>query len=59
LFHIRHKYIPGSSLSFPEDIENEKLSDVQASEKYLHGSEYSISSVKHRTSKTAITTMLG
>ena len=44
---------------FPEDIENEKLSDVQASEKYLHGSEYSISSVSTGQVKQAITTMLG
>jgi len=44
---------------FPEDIENEKLSDVQASEKYLHGSEYSISSISTERVKQAITTMLG
>src|SRR5208283_3095124 len=44
---------------FPEDVENEKLSDVQASEKYLHGSEYSISSVSTERVKHAITKMLG
>ncbi len=44
---------------FPKEIENERLSDVQASKKYLHGSEYSISSVSSERVKQAITKMLG
>jgi len=44
---------------FPEEIEKEKLSDVQASKKYLHGSEYPISSVSTERVKQAITKMLG
>ena len=44
---------------FPDEIENEKLSDVQASKKYLHGSEYSISDISSERVKQAITGILG
>ncbi len=37
---------------FPEEIEKEKLNDVQASRKYLHGSEYPISGISTRTGET-------
>ena len=44
---------------FPEEIEKEKLNDVQASRKYLHGSEYPISGISTERVKQAIIKMLG
>ena len=41
---------------FPKEMESEKLSTIQASKKYLHGSEYSISGVSTEQVKEAIST---